>query len=299
MAVLALRSGRRRGLGADARADRVPAGRGPRLSDRQRATARRRLEGAHRRGHATESRGSPGKLPGVEHVVTVSGVSVLDNMASLANAGVAFVVLKDWDVRLKQKGQDLRSIYQHLEPRPARRAAGRRVRAPAAADPGHRQRQRLHHAGRDQERRFRLCAAAEPGRHRDQERQLPIGSAAGWARRSGPVPRSSTSSSTASRPRRSASRSATSFPRLADYVGSNYAAQFNKFGHVFQVYTQALPDYRASVNDIKNLRVKAGNGKMTPIGTVIDVKRGPRSAADQPLQSLSVGDGHRRRGPRI
>ena len=47
-------SGRRRGLGADARADRVPAGRGPRLSDRQRATARRRLEGAHGRGHATD-----------------------------------------------------------------------------------------------------------------------------------------------------------------------------------------------------------------------------------------------------
>ena len=62
------------------------------------------------------------------------------------------------------------------------------------------------------------------------------------------------------------------FSALAAYVGSNYAAQFNKFGHVFQVYTQALPDYRASVDDIENLKVKAGNGTMTPIGTVIDVK---------------------------
>ena len=53
-------------------------------------------------------------IPGVDHVVTVSGVSILDNMASLANAGVAFVVLNDWDVRLKQKGQDLRSIYLNL-----------------------------------------------------------------------------------------------------------------------------------------------------------------------------------------
>ena len=62
------------------------------------------------------------------------------------------------------------------------------------------------------------------------------------------------------------------FSALAGYVGSSYAAQFNKFGHVFQVYTQALPDYRASIDDIKNLKVRAGNGTMTPIGTVIDIK---------------------------
>jgi multidrug efflux pump subunit AcrB len=41
---------------------------------------------------------------------------------------------------------------------------------------------------------------------------------------------------------------------------------------VFQVYTQALPDYRASANDIRNLRVKAGNGTMTPIGAVAEIK---------------------------
>ncbi len=54
------------------------------------------------------------KIPGVEHVVTVSGISILDNRASLANAGVAFVVLKDWDVRLKEPGQDARSIALRL-----------------------------------------------------------------------------------------------------------------------------------------------------------------------------------------
>ncbi|HKD73943.1 MAG TPA: efflux RND transporter permease subunit, partial [Ktedonobacterales bacterium] len=54
------------------------------------------------------------KVPGVEDVVTVSGISILDNFASLANAGVGFVVLNDWNVRLKQKGQDLRSITQNL-----------------------------------------------------------------------------------------------------------------------------------------------------------------------------------------
>jgi HAE1 family hydrophobic/amphiphilic exporter-1 len=63
------------------------------------------------------------------------------------------------------------------------------------------------------------------------------------------------------------------FSALSTYVGSNYAAQFNKFGHVFQLYTQALPEYRASADDIRGLKVKAGNGTMTPIGTVVDIKQ--------------------------
>ncbi|MGO6905740.1 efflux RND transporter permease subunit, partial [Rhizobium ruizarguesonis] len=42
--------------------------------------------------------------PGVDQVLTISGISVLDNNASLQNAGVAYVVLKDWDERGKQKG---------------------------------------------------------------------------------------------------------------------------------------------------------------------------------------------------
>ena len=50
-------------------------------------------------------------------------------------------------------------------------------------------------------------------------------------------------------------------------------AQLNKFGHVFQVYTQALPDYRASPDDIRNLKVKAGNDTMTPIGTLAESRK--------------------------
>ena len=73
------------------------------------------------------------------------------------------------------------------------------------------------------------------------------------------------------------------FSALSTYVGSYYAAQFNNFGHVFQVYsTQALPEYRASVADIENLKVKAGNGAVTPLGTVVDVKE----AVGAPLISL-------------
>jgi HAE1 family hydrophobic/amphiphilic exporter-1 len=63
------------------------------------------------------------------------------------------------------------------------------------------------------------------------------------------------------------------FAALSGYVGSNYVAQFNKFGHVFQVYTQATADKRATIEDMRNLKVKAGNGAMTPIGTVVEVNQ--------------------------
>jgi HAE1 family hydrophobic/amphiphilic exporter-1 len=46
--------------------------------------------------------------------VAITGVSMLDNMAQLANAGVAFVVLDDW-ASAAAKGQDIRSIAQSLQ----------------------------------------------------------------------------------------------------------------------------------------------------------------------------------------
>ena len=47
--------------------------------------------------------------PAVDHVVTIAGVSPLDNSAVLANAGVAYVVLKDWSKRA-----DLHVLYPRL-----------------------------------------------------------------------------------------------------------------------------------------------------------------------------------------
>src|SRR6202035_3629840 len=47
------------------------------------------------------------KTPGVRQVITIAGISVLDNSAALANSGVAYIILKDWGER--GKGQDLLS----------------------------------------------------------------------------------------------------------------------------------------------------------------------------------------------
>src|SRR6516165_2123367 len=47
----------------------------------------------------------------VAQVISIAGVSALDNNATLANAGVAYVVLKDWSQR-----DDLRAVFARLTP---------------------------------------------------------------------------------------------------------------------------------------------------------------------------------------
>jgi hydrophobic/amphiphilic exporter-1 (mainly G- bacteria), HAE1 family len=211
-----------------------------------------------------------GTLPGVDHVVAVSGVSVLDNMVTLANAGVAFVVLKDWDARLKQKGQDLRSIYGDLS-----RSLLNVTQAVAFAllpPPiqgignvgGFTMQVEIKNGDFDYTLLQNLTdAVIRAGDGQSALRRLNTSFRAGAPQLKVVVDRvkAETLGITVGNV----------FSALADYVGSNYAAQFNKFGHVFQVYTQAQPDYRATGDDIKNLKVKAGDGTMTPIGTVIEV----------------------------
>jgi HAE1 family hydrophobic/amphiphilic exporter-1 len=48
------------------------------------------------------------KTRGVDQVVSIAGISALDNSSSLANAGVAYLILKDWSSR--GSGEDLRSL---------------------------------------------------------------------------------------------------------------------------------------------------------------------------------------------
>src|SRR5439155_833219 len=53
-----------------------------------------------------------GKNPAVANVIGISGVSALDNNSTLANAGFAYVVLKDWSER--GKVEDLRSLVDQF-----------------------------------------------------------------------------------------------------------------------------------------------------------------------------------------
>ena len=99
-----------------------------------------------------------GKTPGVEQVISIAGISALDNSSSLANAGVAYLILKEWSER--GPGQDLRSLFVGLNAEAGGDPGSADFGGPAAADPGHRQCRRLRHAGRTARRQFRLRQAA-------------------------------------------------------------------------------------------------------------------------------------------
>jgi HAE1 family hydrophobic/amphiphilic exporter-1 len=211
-------------------------------------------------------------VPGVDHVVTISGVSILDNLASLANAGAAFVVLNNWDARLKERGQDLLSIDQRLN-----RALQGVPEAIAFALPpppiqgignvsGFSMQVEIKNGDFDYSLLQTLASTiVGDGNAQSSLQRLATTFRAGAPQFEVTVDRikAETLGITVGNV----------FSALSAYVGSSYVTQFNKFGHVFQVYTQALPAYRANIEDISNLKVKAGNGTMTPIGTVVSVKR--------------------------
>jgi HAE1 family hydrophobic/amphiphilic exporter-1 len=52
------------------------------------------------------------KVPGVEQAITIAGISALDNNASLANAGIGYLILKEWSKR--GQGDDLRALFARL-----------------------------------------------------------------------------------------------------------------------------------------------------------------------------------------
>ncbi len=208
---------------------------------------------------------------GVQYVVAISGISVLDNSASLPNAGVAYVVLKDWSERGRGTGADLLSLYLNLQ----------------------RQLDQLSDA-------LALVIVPPPIQG--------IGNAGGFTMQvelrdgSFDYPRLQTLSRTivASANSQSGLQRVSTFFRagvpqlqvavdrvksetlnvsvgdvfntLGAYIGSSYVNQFNKFGRTYQVYVQADSKFRLLPGDIEKLSVRSQDGKMIPLGTLVQVQ---------------------------
>jgi HAE1 family hydrophobic/amphiphilic exporter-1 len=212
-----------------------------------------------------------GAVPGVDHVVAVGGISIFDNLASLANAGVAFVILKDWDVRLKETGQDVRTIAQRLNGALQGVPEAFTFALPPPPIQG------IGNVGG-----FTMQAEIKNGDFDYALLQSLTNTLVGDANAQSALQRVATTyragapQLTVVVDRIKAETLGITvgqvFAVISGYVGSNYVAQFNKFGHVFQIYTQAESKFRASADDLRTLKVKAGDGTMTQIGTVIDVQ---------------------------
>jgi hydrophobic/amphiphilic exporter-1 (mainly G- bacteria), HAE1 family len=202
----------------------------------------------------------------VADVIAISGISVLDNSAVLANAGVAYIVLKDWSKR-----DGLPKVLPRLSQALGAVDVARVIVLPPPPIQG------IGNAGG-----FSMQVELRNGSTDLAKLQSITSAIVANARSQTALQRVSTSfRAIAPQLRIDVDRVKAQtlhvsvdqvFSTLATYLGSTYVAQFNKFGRVFQVYAQADAEFRLRPQDIENLWVRNQQGNMIPLGTVIKVE---------------------------
>ena len=63
------------------------------------------------------------------------------------------------------------------------------------------------------------------------------------------------------------------YQTLQAFLGGAYVNQFNRFGRQWKVYLQAEPEYRTSIDKINNFYVRNSKGEMSPLASLVTVKR--------------------------
>jgi hydrophobic/amphiphilic exporter-1 (mainly G- bacteria), HAE1 family len=208
-------------------------------------------------------------VPGVEDVISISGISVLDNSASVSNAGVAYVVLKDWSERTTA-GQGLMGMFQALNAAvaPIEEASILVVPPPAIQGIGNAGGFTMEVELRDGSADFSKLQSLTRTIVQDASSQSSLARVNATIRAG--VPQMSV---VVNRTKAEALQISTGqvFQTLATYVGSSFVGQINKFGLTFQVYAQAESSALLTPAAIEALPVRAGNGTMVPLGTVVTI----------------------------
>lgn len=209
-----------------------------------------------------------GKTPGVAQVIGISGISALDNSSSLANAGVAYLILKDWDAR--GPGEYLRSLVvglnQKLEAIPEARIFV--LPPPPIQGIGNAAGFAMQVELRDGNSDFGKLQAVTQAVVANAQTQSALQRVSSPFRSMVPqfdveVDRIKTQTLHITTDQ--------VFSTLAAYLGSSYVNQFNKFGRTFQVYAQADAQFRLTTKDIENLTIRNSQGAMIPLGTIATV----------------------------
>jgi HAE1 family hydrophobic/amphiphilic exporter-1 len=208
-------------------------------------------------------------VPGVERVITIAGISPLDNSASLANAGVAYIMLKDWSLR--GAGQDLASLYKTLNDKLAAIEDGKVLVLPPPPIQG------IGNAGG-----FTMQIELRDGSFDLVKLESSVNAIVRAASTQSAIQRASTTFRAGApqykvvidREKVQTLLLTTDqvFSTLASYLGSSYVDQFNKFGRIFQIYVQGDASFRMSPEDILRLKVRNQNGDMIPLGTVLTIR---------------------------
>jgi HAE1 family hydrophobic/amphiphilic exporter-1 len=201
-------------------------------------------------------------------VITIAGVSPLDNSAPLSSAGVAYILLKDWSER--GEGEDLASLFKNLNASLAAIAEADILVMPpppiqgVGNDAGFTMQIELRDGSFDMAKLQSVTDAVVANAKTQSALQLVLASF-----------RSSVPQYVLEVDRVKAQTLQVSldqvFAALAGYLGSSYVDQFNKFGRVFQIYVQADSQSRLRLEDVENMFVRNKDGQMVPLGTLVRI----------------------------
>jgi HAE1 family hydrophobic/amphiphilic exporter-1 len=209
-----------------------------------------------------------GKHPGVDQVISIAGISALDGSSSLANAGVAYLILKEWSAR--GAGQDLRSLFVGLNEKMSDIEEARILVIPPPPIQG------IGNAAG-----FAMQVQLRDGNADYGKLQAIAGAIVANAQTQSALQRVSSSFRSmvpqfdveVDRIKTQTLHVTTDqiFQTLSSYMGSTFVNQFNKFGRTFQVYAQADAQFRLTPRDIANMMVRNSTGDMIPLGTVAKI----------------------------
>jgi HAE1 family hydrophobic/amphiphilic exporter-1 len=206
--------------------------------------------------------------PGVDKVITIAGVSPLDGNASLSSSGVAYIILKDWDVRGKAQGllpmmTSLNKAMAGIE-----EATVRVMPPPPIQGIGFAAGFTMQILMQDNSLDFNKLANVTSTTVANAVSQSNIALVISSFR-------ASTPQYTIEVDRTKAQTVGVTvdqvFNALGGFLGSSYVNQITKFGRTFQVFVQADSGFRVDIDEVRSLNVRNAAGSMIPLGTLVNI----------------------------
>jgi len=207
--------------------------------------------------------------PAVERTISIGGMSPLDNSASLANAGIIYVMFRDWSQR--SAGEGLRSIYNSLS---ASLAQYQNAKTMVLVPPPI---QGLGLSGG-----FQMQLELADGSY-DFARLQAVADEVIRRSKSTPEIRMALTPLRAGVPQVTINVDRSQAESLGvavgdvdntiqTYLGSSFVNLFTRFGYNYMVYAQADAPYRQNIRGIGDYYVRNRSGQMVPVGTVAAVE---------------------------
>lgn len=208
------------------------------------------------------------KMDGIEDVITINGISLLDNSANLANAGVLYIIFKDWSER--GKNESLLALYNKFNDL-AKNTLDAKVLVmvpPPIQGLGNAGGFQMQVELQDGSFDFRKLQAAtdlmiQYGNQEPALSRLMTSFRSSVPQLYAPIDRVKAESLGVT--------VGDAMDALETYLGSSYVNLFTKYGQVFQVYVQGEPNARMSIDDVRHLYVKNSSGEMVPLGTLTEM----------------------------